>query len=413
MSTDYIDENVNEKNPNVSNKEIKKVNTLEGKYAYFSLADYHNIRIFKQHNYGSNGERVKDTTVKIDIENRLYLALLLFDGVIMHCSDLIRSKTIYDILENNVHFVENGKILFVFPNCINVIRDDYKKYILKRKAEYEQNDFSKTDVNSLMQPHMTEEFYEKVISLLEKTPFLLKKGVDGNSTFRQYIQSDLDGTVETAVMGKDNYKNSHVKLLNLTINQLLNLKYLSGNDIKSVFNPEKITDFITDWESAADDGAPFSRHTIVEQLTKENESSTGNLGKKQKNVIDAIETRLSMLYSKLNCGKHQIIEFHPAKEKRSIYNWKHFQTFLREIANDHNVDLDCEKVKKIRKSKEWNNFRNEFLACMAELSAKLSCSQNNGENISNLSEDIFSTIIKSHDIVKKYSDIREILLGGE
>lgn len=383
-------------------KKIVKINELQGRCTYFPLADYHNIRIFK-----NNKRVVTDVELKRDISNRLYMALLLFDKVIIHCSDPLRSPIILEILEENIGFVENGDILFVFSNSIDDIKEDFRRYIEEKINKYERNSFSSTDIDSLKQTHMTSEYYERVIEVLEKTPFILKKGKEGSSGFKELIQQDLDNNVEVAVMGRDNYARSHIRLMNLTLFQLMNLKYFDKNEIKDVFDSRKIQEFITTWESETDGGAPFSRHTIVEQLRKT--FLEGN-EKNQRQVISVIETRLSLLYSKLNCGNHQVIEFHPATEKRSVYNWRSFQLFLSEINENRKVQLTGDKVWEIRKlDAEWNQFRNEFLSCMAELEAKMTVSQQS--EIKNMETDnaLFMELLKKHYIAIKYLEIKKIL----
>jgi hypothetical protein len=391
-----------------SSKEIKKVADLEGKCAYFPLADFHNIRIFKKHSYRSN--EVNDATVEMDIANRLYFALLLFDSIILHCSDPLRSKTIYNILHKNVNFVESGDILFIFSNSINVIESDYKTYINARRAEYERNKFSDSDVKSLAQEHMTDDYYDKVIKLLQRTPYMLKKGRDGSGGFKELIQTDLDSNIEIVVMGQNNFAKSYVRLLNLTLYQLLNLRYCNkdGVRIDSVFDTEKIERFIDTWESETSNGAPFSRHTIIEQLRKE--YVTEESKRSQDKVINIIETRLSLLYSKLNCGKHQIIEFHPAMEKRSVYSWRYFKLFLAELADNRSVVLNGEKVRQIRKSEEWENFRNEFLACMAELHGQVAVSQRTESKNLEPDNEMFQLLLRKHNIANKYTKIKQLLL---
>lgn len=410
MAIDSVDmPNVGERLSEENNKKIVKVSELEGRCVYFPLADYHNIRIFKEHSYRKGN--VSDQKVKKDIANRLFLALLLFDKVIMHCSDPLRSEVIYEILMDNLELVKSGKILFVFSNSINSIEKDYKKYIQEKISEYERNAFSSTDIDSLKQGHMTEEYYDKVIALLNKTPYMLKKGKDGSSGFKELIQADLDSNVEVAVMGRNNFARSHVRLLNLSLYQLLNLKYADVKEIKGVFEHAKMEEFITTWESDTDEGAPFSRHTIVEQLRKEFLSGSETQKKNQEKVINVIETRLSLLYSKLNCGLHQIIEFHPATEKRSVYNWRYFQSFLVEIAENRNVELTNKKVVEIINTKdEWERFRNEFLSCMADLEAEVAVSQH--ADLKNLEahNEMFLRLLKKHKIISKYPKIKEILI---
>ena len=394
-------------------KQIKRVNELEGRCAYFPLADYHNIRIFER--YSNSG------TIKKNISCRLYMALLLFDKVILHCSDPLRSEIIYDLLseDKKLQFIENEDLLFVFSNSINDIEKDFKEYIIQKMRDYELNKFSKTDISSLAQVHMDDGFYKKVIEILNKTPCLLKTGITGSKRFKTLIKSDLSDK-ELPVMGKDTFANSHIRLLNLTLYQLLNLRYISNEKkenkevLESVFEEEKIKEFIDSWisESETRPTVSFSRHTIVEQLSKECVvMQKGITQNRQKSVINAIETRLSLLYSKLNCGIHQIIEFHPATEKKGVYNWSCFEGYMGEIVGNIHVALNGEKVRAIRESGEWDEFRNGFLICMAELNGQAAVSQRpDGESLEP-DHEVFLTIMKKHKISSKYSEIKKILIN--
>lgn len=410
MAIDSINmPDINRELSNNENKKIVRVDELDGRCVYFPLADYHNIRIFKEHTYRKGN--ASEERVKKDIANRLFLALLLFDKVIIHCSDPLRSTLVYNILLENIELIQRGNILFVFSNSINSIERDYKKYIKEKINEYERNAFSSTDIDSLKQEHMTDEYYNKVISLLKNTQFLLKKGKDGSSGFKELIQADLDSNVEVVVMGRKNFARSHVRLLNLSLYQLLNLKYVEAQEIKNIFEHSKMEDFIITWENDTDEGAPFSRHTIVEQLRKDFLSGDVSHQKNQEKVINVIETRLSLLYSKLNCGSHQIIEFHPATEKRSIYNCRYFQNYLVEIAENRNVVLSNKKIVEIIDTgDEWERFRNEFLSCMADLEATVAVSQHSELKNLEANNDMFSRILKKHKIVNKYPQIKKILI---
>lgn len=397
---------------NTSHK-IKIISELEGKCVYFPLADYHNIKIFKDHN-SHNGE-LDDVALKNSLSSRLYLALLLSDTVILHCSDPLRSQIVFEILNENIDFIKDGTILFIFSNHINNIKSDFQKYIKDKCEEYKRNEFSEADVKSLEQRHINETYYQEVINLLMHTPFILKKLNDGSSGFKTLIQNDLNSNVECAVMGENNFARSHIRLLNLTLYQLLNLKYvesLESYTIKDVFEHEKIEEFIANWEADVDKGAPFSRHTIVEQLRQEFVNQQGKVKRSQERVINAIETRLSMLYSKLNCPNHQIIEFHPATEKRSVYSWKYFLCFLNEISENRSVTLTSEKVKKIRSSDEWDSFRNDFLACMADLNSYISSCQQSELRYYEPDNEVFMRISKRHKVVNKYREIHDILINN-
>ena len=385
------------------NKKIISVDKLQGECGYFSLADYHNIKLFQAQKGLKNEAKLKQA-----IENRFYFALLLFDVVFMQCADPLRSRIIYDILKDNSALIDEGVIQFVFSNSIDDIRRDYKKYIAEKIQEYKENKYSDTDVESLTQIHMTDEFYEEVISLLSRTPNMLKKRA--GITFRELVMADLDRTPEVPIMGTADYSKSHIRLLNLSLYQLLKLRYVENGQMHDLFDAQKIDEFITSWQDHTDEGLPFSRHTFVEELY--NLFTTGDKQQDlyKKKVIRVVETRMSLLYSKLNCGPHSVIEFHPATEKRSVYSWTYFEKYLMQVTNNHKPVLNCQRVKSIRElGDEWKMFRCEFLSCMACMDAKLSVAQW-GETQSPTSRmDIFSQILTAHAIADRYPQISSIL----
>ena len=398
-------------NPPISdtNPESRYVKDLDGRCAYFPLSDYHNILIFKTFH------KIKDDSIlKEELEKRLFLALLLFDKVILHCTDPLRNQAVFAILEDNNSFVDDGSILFVFSNSINTVHDDYKKYIDDRIIEYQKNEFSGTDIDSLRQRHMSDDYYEKVIQLLKKSKYLLKKGQSGNIGFKELIQEDLSTTIDTIVMNSENFGKSQVRFLNLTIYQFLTIKYLDGNEIFPLFEPELTRSFIAKWEEENDRGDRFSRHTFIEELKDlflKNQSS--EQARNRKRIISAIETRLSLLYSKLNCAFFPIIEFHPAIEKRGIYSCDLFKKFIESIAGKP-IKLSKEKVVQIRKNDEWLSFRDSFLACMATLQAQTSTACPSELRNHEPSNKMFHEIIQQHDIKQEqaFQSIRKIILDN-
>lgn len=393
-----------------------EVSKLDGICAYFPLVDCHNLKIFARKKRIGGDNQKKKEKMKGEIFNRLLMALLLYDHVFMHCSDPLRDELVFEVLSSCVDFINEGSILFVFSNKIVNISKDYQKYIKNKSIEYSENDFSKTDINSLNQKHMTDDYFVKVIELLNHTPTMLKKGKEGRIGFKTLIHNDLfPNGQEIAIIGNDNnYTFSHMRLLNLSLYQLLHLKYYKNGKIVEIFDEGKIEDFLREWnESCMQDDAPFSRHTIVEQLNEECvEQKKTKRGAMQKDVLEAIETRLSMLYSRLNCGPHHIIDFNPSTERRSVHNIESFNLYVRKIAKrEDEVKLTSEIVRNIRRDKEWKNFRYEFFACMSELSTLTDVSQRRDfENMGSqqkLLEDILQRHFPKEN--QRYSSIKDIL----
>lgn len=390
-----------------------EVSNLDGICAYFPLVDCFNLKIFarkKRINSDNQKKKMKD-----EISNRLLMALLLYDHVLMHCSDPLRAEIVFEVLSSYVDFIDNGSILFVFSNKIVNISNDYQRYIENKSIEYSENDFSKADINSLNQKHITDDYFVKVIELLNHTPIMLKKGKEGRLGFKTLIQNDLvPNGQEIAIIGNDNnYTFSHMRLLNLTLYQLLHLKYYKNGKIIEIFDEGKVEDFLRVWNESCKQGDSFSRHTIVEQLNKECvEHKKTKRGAMQKEILDAIEIRLSILYSHLNCGSHHIIDFNPSTEKISVHNIDNFNLYVRKIAKrEDDVKLTSEIVRNIRRDKEWKNFRYEFFSCMSEMSTLANISQRRNLDDIVFFQELLEDIFQKHfpEGNQRYSSIKDIL----
>lgn len=392
-----------------------EVSKLDGICAYFPLADCFNLKVFARKKRINGDNQKKKEKMKSEISNRLLMALLLYDHVLMHCSDPLRDELVFEVLSSCVDFIDEGSILFVFSNKIVNISNDYQKYIKNKSIEYSENDFSKEDISSLNQKHITDDYFIKVIELLNRTPTMLKKGKEGRLGFKTLIQNDLvPNGQEIAIIGNDNnYTFSHMRLLNLSLYQLLHLKYYKNGKIIEIFDEGKIEDFLREWNESCLQGDSFSRHTIVEQLNEECvEHKKTKRGVMQKEVLDAIETRLSILYSYLNCGPHHIIDFNPSTEKRSVDNIESFNFYVRKIAKrEDDVKLTSEIVRNIRRDKEWKNFRYEFFSCMSEVSTLADVFQRRDfDNIAFLQE-LLEDILQRHfpEGNQRYASIKDIL----
>jgi hypothetical protein len=390
-------------------KPSKLIHELEGRCAYFPHADYHNLKAFNFIKEISDNDNLAR-----EINDRLLHYLLIYDVIIMHSSDPLRSEIIYNILNDNSLFIENGTILFVFSTEINDITSDYETYIQRKINEYKENKNSKLDIDSLEQKHMTNEYYRKTIELLEKSKYILKKNQKGSITFKELIKLDLQ-EIEPISINIDKFFKSGMKLLSLSLWQLLNLMEKSTKGYIYVFPNEAIKEFIADWEQKTENGLPFSRHTITSELREmiiEQQVDKKKIKYPQKHLLYAIENRLNLLYSKLNCMEHYILEMNPNLEKHCSYSYYFLKLFLFKIAGK-NIKLNKDIVLKIRKSNEWQQFIQLFALsmCDLEMAIKITHPLENKYSVDYMPTDaLYKLVLGKINPEKYFSEINKILL---
>jgi len=390
-------------------KEFKYLNEIVGRYAYFPHADFHNLKIFK-----SIRKINQDGLLSTEINDRLLHYLLIYDAIIMHSSDPFRSKLIYDVLNKNSALIEEGAILFVFSNGVTDIKSDYENYIQRKISEYGTNPNSKLDLDSLDQKHMTAEFRQKTIELLEKCKFLLKKKEKGSNAFKSLIKLDLQ-KVEQISIAVDSINQSEIKLLSLSLWQLLNLTVKSAEKYSYVFPNEAIKEFIANWEESTDGGQYFSRHTITSELRDMIIKQLGgeeNIKFPQKQLLYAVEIRLSLLYSKLNCmDLHHILEMNPHLEKFSSYSYSFMKLFLGKIAGKE-VILNHNKVLNVRQTNEWEQFVQIFALSMSDLRMLANAMHASKRDYYMPRESLYLEVLDKIKIDSRFSGIRKILQGA-
>jgi hypothetical protein len=388
--------------PQAKSPEI--IENLPGRCAYFPHTDYHNLAIL-------NEKYKTEKFLKDELVKRLLHYLLCFDTILIHSSDPLRSRIVYDILSKNDSLIINGAIKFVFSFSINDISRDYRKYIERKTEEYGKNPNSKLDIVSLTQPHMTDEYWLDVTKLLNKTPELLRRSESGSQIFGDLIEHDLS-EIEHITMHKDYLDSSEINLLNLTLYQLLHLQI---NEKGPIFDSGDIDGFIKSWKNDISTPAPFSRHTITTELN--NMANKGNNARKgisvqaKKRLVKAIEYRLSMLYSKISCSDHFLLELDPDKERRSLYSWLFIKLFLENISN-RQISLNCQKVQKIRSDSEWRIFKEAFALSMCDLHMKSSFAQPKETELKDYMPTVetYNSIIGKHNLGERFSSLKSILL---
>jgi hypothetical protein len=316
---------------------------------------------------------------------------------------------VFNILKNNCSLIENDAIQFVFSSSIEDINKDYKSYIERKITEYKENPNSDLDVKSLTQQHMTDKYYQKVIELLSKNKCLLCRGEHGNKTFTKLIKKDLN-EAELIIIDKDYLDNSEINQLNLTLYQLLKLQI---NNKGPIFPMGKIDEFINSWSKEARTEGSFLRHTITTEIRgmepKKTKGNKDNTPQMRNRLATDIEYRLSILYSKMYCEDHFVLEFDPQKEWRLLYSRHFIRLFLRHIFGNE-VPLDYQKVLTIRNSPEWGNFKEVFALSMCDFHIKTSFERTKAE------EDIlikdYEFVINKLNLGERFSSLKSHIVGG-
>ena len=96
-------------------KKTIEIDGLSERVCYFSLAGNLALDAFSKIKYSTFTKERRRSKLKKDFSQRLFLAVLMFDKVVMHCSDPLRSEIVLEVLEENRQWIKDGRILFVFP----------------------------------------------------------------------------------------------------------------------------------------------------------------------------------------------------------------------------------------------------------------------------------------------------------
>ena len=350
------------------------IDSLGDRVCYFSLSGDLALKAFYDIRCSSFNKETARKKLKNELKQRLYFAMLMFDKVVMHCSDPLRNDVVLEVLEENIEWIENGNISFIFSKKINDIRTDYKKYIDKKINEYSEGYCSEKEAESLQQGHITNKYYDRVIKILSATKYLIRKSSDENCSFARLVINDLKPQYQTENVIVDSRTDlSQILSLNLTLSQLLHMRCLKcmGNGEKEngqwVFPPFIVADVIEGVQACLEQGNKIARSAIVDSLEEEIKKKVKRLQPLQKTVLKAITLRMDILYCKMNSGRQLILEFHPLYENRSNYQIDCFSEYLKIIAESINpIELTSNKVGRILKDDLLPNFRYMYLSCMAD-----------------------------------------------
>lgn len=364
-----IRENTNDEQESTQNEQELiqdiAVNELEGRVCYFSLAGDQALQAFTE--YYDLDSPAKYQELKNQIVIRLYFAILMFDVVIMHCSDPLRSKLIKEILNEHISWIEEGRIRFIANKDIKNWQTDYVKYIDRKRNAYESGYFADLEAKSLISADMS-----GVTDLLAHSPYYIRKDSTQSSQFTELLKTDIASNAETLIIGlvaeeDDLFKNVKKYAIEKTTNQLLNAKYYAGNtgsNLDNVFDPTMIKNIFKSVRTALRKGQAIARPAIVEAIRQQVLQPT----ELQDAILAAVTLRMDLMYCRMNAGKHLVLEFHPSYEDQTLYRMKCFNLYLEKFVTSKNLNsISKDAVNRLINSPEnIDVFRCIFLASMAD-----------------------------------------------
>lgn len=375
-------------------KKIIGIDELSERVCYFSLAGNLALDAFCKIKYSTFTKEKRRSKLKKAFSQRLFLAVLMFDKVVMHCSDPLRSEIVLEVLEENIQWIKDGRILFVFSHHIINIRDDFKVYINNKIKEYSEGFHSEKEAESLKQEHIDHEYYERVISLLENAAYLVHKSNKDSYSFDKLVIRDLTSQVQTENVIIDSHSDlPQVLSLNLTLFQLLHMRCLSckeeeERDVGKFVFPQDIVDDVTEKiKDCLEQENTIARSAIVDSIEEEIRKKSNRITKLQKNVLKAVSLRMDILYCKMNSGEQLILEFHPSYENSSNYQIYCFNEYLKIIAETTTpIPLTSQITNKILCVDDLDYFRMVFLNCMADMREHMKLSQINSNDFNQYRE---------------------------
>ena len=390
----------------------KCIDELEGRVCYFSLSGNLALATYKDTAL-KVVKRNKDQKLRQDVLERLYFAVLMFDKVVMHCSDPLRSSMILDILIEHSEWIKEGNIVFLFSDTIEDIRKDYRDYINRKINDYSDGYFCQIERESLEQEYMSDEYYNKVINILNYTHCLVQKSTEPGYSFANLVQKDLQ-KAEQVIIDTGPSERVVLERMNLSLHQLLKMKYCGRNGkIGSVFPEELADEVIDDVTEHLENGSMVARSAIVESMRRKLAKKPN---RQQEHVLRDIMLRMDILYCRMNSGNRLILEFHPSYVSTSMYQLRCFEIYLQKICGcKKRVGLSYDLVREILKSDadELLRFRGLYLASAADALERIKLEQ--VKEMGRM-EALFSLALEDNQVVqcadRQFSSIKSIIKKG-
>lgn len=412
-------ENSNKDGNSHAGKRDMDISKLDGRVCYFSLAGDQALKAFeeeKMHDYDKNEDSEKYyQKLKKQVLERFYFAVIMFDHVILHCSDPLRSPLIKDILSEHLDWIRKGWVAFIANKDITDWNKDYKSYIDRKIRTYESSAHAKAEAASLKQPHITPEYMQAVVEILNQSPYLLRKSLYQNNQFTSLLRNDIKQNVEPLAIDPDfeadqDYSFIGRAAVEKTVFQLLHMRQFAraGEEIKYIFDKSKIDPIIATVRKTLSRNEAIARSTFVTAI--HDAFSESGLNDIQKEILSAVTLRIDLLYCKMNAGKHIILEFHPSYEDQSIYKLVCFDFYLSKFSKGASLQLmSKEIVEKLVSSRQIDEFRYYFLAIMADVHEYFSFTIHN-DTLATIFSDRCNRLLTSDGMCRNFNEIRKILV---
>jgi len=304
---------------------------------YFGYFDYHVIDINKQL---ADYSGIPIEKFYLAMEERLKIALLFFDKVILHFSDPMRDEDVLKILESYQWFLKEGRIVFLYSTSIKQIDyDSILDYAKLKKGEGEHG------LDAFIDKRV---FADKVVALLQMSKVNYHRNVSKNNTSRQQFFDLVKGDIGEDEMTQDEYKKRAKQVerdkynlgnIGLSLRDLIYRKY-------SVKGKPEYTKAIADeifnriCERAV---AQYSRQHIrndCEEILKKHFKDDSFL----KLFLTGVDIRLCYLYAKLNSGDNHMMAIFPKDEFYSYLKPTTFNEYLTSTVTNSGVDKLCPSV---------------------------------------------------------------------
>jgi len=293
---------------------LAQLEESRGTCIYLSTSDFHNYGLYRR------------AAHRVPLLNHLETALFLGAGTIIHCVDPYRMEEVCKLLEEFSHFVESGQILFLLGRQIQDARRDFLPYIERKSAQYLESGYGADDIESL-NPPVAAKNPERVIDLLDRSPFVLHRGYEGTGRFIEAVTRDFIER-ETMVVTSE-LTNSKLSNVNLTLFQILTLKQVSKDGaVKRIVASDAEMSRIQSELYQRIEQESFSRRILLDIIRKNLTDS-----RLDRFILDLLETRINLLHLSINVGNHAFIELRPNRDKNSPYFYKPLLNHLGLIAN--------------------------------------------------------------------------------
>jgi hypothetical protein len=299
----------------------------------------------------------------VPLAQQLATALLLTDGAIVHCADPYRRDEARLVLEQYQDFIDAGEILFLLGRAIGDIPRDYRGYLENKARDYVASGRGETDVRSLEGPLRDPGALAGAVTMLESSPWRLKRGYPGTDTFRRRIMRDVRPAEDmiSSVLPLEK-----LRRLNLTLRQLLTVSIADGEHVRRLIPDQGLVYAFLDEIDRSMSRSVISRQIVLTALR----DYFGDVLAQQRVLFELLEARVHLLYMSATTIPHAHTEVTPRRDERSPYHYGHLSRHLAILLDERaSLHLSPALVRDLRECSEWRSFADHHMSCVAELTA--------------------------------------------